>query len=316
MDTFEYGASDSAPWNYVMTIIAGSLDYDGGSVPVPSGGDIDNGWGTAISSQSIGPDSKPLPTSLRIVFFSYLENQFYRGNFTLPYDTILKLFQGKYFSPKDNKNITYHTIIVGVAPGGAVAIWLRSSDRNTEVFFGQAHKVDLDWSVMTNNSMPREEYIRESIKDSLETPETVAAMKKNGPPIGLWSRYRKRYNWQPEFTRMSLDEGLISTILYYNGERDFLEYPLDKAIAAHTRAIPSEMVFVWKQTKTSGRLIELYFNEAEIFAAFRKLGSNHQPLKLEVRVDKVNGKSAITIWLHNDKESIELKHTKIDNYKA
>jgi len=190
MDNFEYGASDSAPWSNVMTIIAGSLNYDGGSVPVPSGGDIDNGWGTAISSQAIGDDTKPLPTSLSIVFFSYLENQFYRGRFTLPYETMLRLFRAGHYSHKVNKHITYNTIVVGVAPGGVVAVWLQSLDKTTEVFFGQAEKADLDWSLITNNPMPREEYISRRIRYSLETPEAIAAMKKNGPPANPGQRLR------------------------------------------------------------------------------------------------------------------------------
>lgn len=314
---FEYQASESAPLNNVMTIVAGSLSYDGGSLYIPNGSDIDNGWGSGASSHIVGPDRKPLPTSLGITFFSYLENQFYRGHFELPYDKILKLFKEGHYSPKENKHITYNAFVVGVAPGGAVAVWAESLDKTTEVFFGQAEKVDEDWSAITSNTtMPREEYIRRAIQDSLKTPAAIAAAQKNGPPIGIWSRYRTRYSWQPVFTGMTLKDGRISQIKYFNGERDYLDYPLDKTNAASTRAIPSEMVFVGAPPGTKNKLVELYFNEAEIFDAFKKLGGNNQSLQLEMRVDIVAGKNTFTIHLRNDKESIQLKHTEIKTYNT
>lgn len=313
---FEYEAGESAPQKNVMRIVAGSLSYDGGSLSIPNMSDVDNGWGSGTSSQDVGPDRKPLPKSLGILFFSYTENQFYRGRFDLPYDKILKLFKEGHYSPKENKDITYHKFLVGVAPGGAVAVWIVSMDKTTEVFFGQAEKVEEDWKIMTDNPMPRTEYIRQVIKESLETPQAIAALHKNGPPIGLWSRYRTRYLWQPVFTEIALRDGRISYIKYFNGERDYIDYPLDKANANSTRAIPSELHFVWKQTNDKARLIELYFNETEIFDAFKKLGSNNQPLKLEMRIDTVSGKSTFHIHLRNDKESIELKHTEIKNYTA
>ena len=311
-----YQASESAPKKNVMTIVAGSLNYDGGSRYIPNGSALDNGWGTGKSSHVV-TDSEPLPKSLGVLFFSYTENQFYRGRFDLPYDNIAKLFKEGHYSPKEEKHITYDSFVVGVAPGGAVAVWAESLDKTTEVFFGQAEKVEEDWSIISSNpNISREEFNRRRIKESLVTPEAIAALLKNGPPIGLWSRYRTRYSWQPVFTGMTLKNGRISTIMYFNGERDYLDYPLDKTNAASTRAIPSEMVFVGAPPGTKNKLVELYFNEPEIFDAFKKLGSNNQSLQLEMRAEVVAGKSSFTIHLRNDKESIQLKRTEIKTYNT
>jgi hypothetical protein len=307
---FEYQASESAPKKNVMRILAGSLSSDDGSLYIPNMSDIDNGWGTGASSHVVGPDRKPLPKRLDVAFFSYLENQFYRGHFDLPYDKVLKLFKEGHYSPKEDKHITYHKFVVGVAPGGAVAVWLVSMDKTTEVFFGQAEKVEEDWRAMTDNSMPRKEYVRQVTQESLKTPEAIAALHKNGPPIGLWSRYRTRYSWQPVFTGITLENGRISTIMYFNGERDYLDYPLDKINAASTRAVPSEIHFVWehtkatKDTKATGTVFRLFFDEAD------------QPLQLELRMEVANGKKSFTIWLRNDKESTQLKRTLVKNFVA
>ena len=105
MDKFDWQARESAPQHYVMRIIGGTLSYhdSSGSLYVPDKSDIDLGWGTGISSHIVGPDLKPLPNHLTIIFFSYIENQFYDGRFDLPYAKILKMFQDGYYSPRKEK---------------------------------------------------------------------------------------------------------------------------------------------------------------------------------------------------------------------
>ena len=318
MDKFDWQASESAPHSYAMTIVSGGLSYhDGsGSLYIPDGSDISNGWGTPVSSHVVGPDLKPLPSQLRIAFFSYTENQFYQGKFDLPYEKILKLFQEGYYSPNEGKRITYDEIVTGVAPGGAVAVWLRGINKTTEVFFCQAEKYEGEWrSITSNTTLSRAEYVRLSVEESLRTPEAIANFHKNGVPLGLWARYRTRYPWQPLFTGMTVRDGRIGVVEYFNGEGDYLNYLLEKDIAASTRAVPRYINFIWEYTNVQGRSYELTFNETEIFDAFQKLGNSHPPLQLEMRMTPTDdGKKVFSVWLRNTKESIPLKQTKIKIY--
>ncbi len=318
MDKFDWQASESAPHSYAMRIVAGGLSYHdaSGSLYIPDGSDISNGWGIGISSHVVGDKLKPLPNQLRITFFSYTENQFYWGKFDLPYDKILKLFQEGYYSPNEGKHVTYNEIVTGVAPGGAVSVWLVGFNKITEVFFGQAEKYDGEWrSITGNTTLSREDYVRSSVEESLRTPEAIEAFRKNGIPFGLWARYRTRYSWQPLFTGMSVRDGRIGVVQYFNGEMDYLDYPLEKTIADSPRAIPSYISFTWEYTKVQGRSYRLTFNEPEIFDAFKKLGSNNPPLQLEMRMTVADGgKKVFSVWLRNSKESIELKRTGIKIY--
>ena len=316
-DKFDYSTSESAPKGHVMRIMAGSLGYEGGSVSVPSMADNQNGWGKSWSANVGSDDLKQLPNTLDIAFFSYTENQFYRGHFDLPHAKIVKLFKEGHYSPKKNKHITYDTFVIGVAPGGAVAVWAESLDKTVEVFFGQAEKTDIDWQYMTNNPMPRDQYIQLTLTEQLKTNEAATAVRKLGAPTGLWARYhRTRFAWQPVFTDIKLRDGRASEIRYYNGERDYWDYPLEKTKAAETRPLPKEMVFVWENTVEKGRMLEVYFNEAEIFEAFQKLGGQNQPLQLEFRPNPEGSKDIISIWLRNDKEAQQLSRTEIKNYGA
>src|SRR5690625_6073884 len=93
-----------------------------------------------VSSHIVGPDLKPLPDRLDIKFFSYTENQFYHGKFELPYDDIRRLFKEW---DRLNDRPAYNRIMTGVAPGGAVAVWLTGQVKTTEVFRSEEHTSEL-----------------------------------------------------------------------------------------------------------------------------------------------------------------------------
>ncbi len=321
MTTFEWQATESAPKNYPMEITSGSLIYhDGsGSLYVPNGVTLYNGWGKGRSSHVVGEDFKPLPSRLRISFFSYTEDQFYRGDFELPYEKILALFQAGFYSPNQEKKTTYKKIIVGVAPGGAVSVWLWGYERRTEVFFGQAEKTEGDWKHFTNDAdISRKGYISVVIKGSLKTPELIEALHKDGIPFGRWAAYRTRYHWQPLFTNIPLRDKRISAINYYNGEQDYINYPLEKEALASQRPIPNYIYFIWKNPVKDARdrTIRLHFDEAEITSAFQTLGQGNRSLQMEFLINEVEGKNMFTVLLKNDEDSIVFEKTKIEFHLA
>ena len=133
MDKYNWQATESAPKSYPMQVVSGTLFYHGQNqgLYVPDGSSIDDGWGSGISSHIVGPDLKPLPDRLQITFFSYTENQFYVGKFDLPYEKILALFKAGYDLRRGGGHTTYGQIVVGIAPGGAVAVWVSGLSKTT-----------------------------------------------------------------------------------------------------------------------------------------------------------------------------------------
>lgn len=311
---FDWKATESAPKKYPMKIVKGDFYApDGYSLYVPNMKLIHHGWGNSISSHLVGPDLKSLPNKLIITFFSYSEDQFYHGEFDLPYEEILRLFKEGYFSPKEDGHITYFEINAGVAPGGTVSVWLGGIDKTTEVFSGQADKTDVDWKVIIDNSdITRAEFIKESI-DYSRTPEEQELLKGKDVPIGLWQTYLKRYNWQPLFSGQEPPK-IMELIKYYNGEEGYLFYPLEEKVRDELRAIPKELHFNWEWPK--GRLLsfELYFDEEEIFAAFKKLSKANLPLYLEMLMEKTEKGTEFWVLLKNDNESIVLRKPRLENY--
>ena len=305
-DQYEWYATECAPKHYPMQIIRGTFIYHGEKergLYIPSGGTLTKGWGDPISDHAVGK-FKPLPDRLDITFFSYAEKQFYRGQFDLPYEKIKKLFEDGFDDGKRHE--TYGRIMTGIAPGGAVAVWLLGAV-TVEVLYGQAQKVDLDpsraFGVPFKDKEDSDEYIAKQLPNSLK-PEEIESLKKNGIPFGLWARYRNRYNWKPVIVKAEAPDGMSAHFL--NGESIADWYP-DKEPAASLRPVIQRISFM---TSVNGKkvAIQAEFDELETMAAFEKLGSKGEKvyLEFEPQVPRANTR----IRLYNDKESIELKKFK------
>lgn len=132
---FHWLATESAPKNYPMRILSGDLLYHNtsGGLYIPTAASIGYYWGDGKSTHVVGETYKPLPDKLDIKFFSFWENKLYHGEFDLPYDKILAMFKAGVAADKERPN--FDTIMVGVAPGGAVSVWLDGKETR-EVFFG------------------------------------------------------------------------------------------------------------------------------------------------------------------------------------
>ncbi len=75
---FDWYATESAPKYYPMEIRQGTFYYKGKDhgLYIPSGGTLRAGWGEMNSLHVTGPDKKPLPDRVEVIFFSYAEKQF------------------------------------------------------------------------------------------------------------------------------------------------------------------------------------------------------------------------------------------------
>lgn len=314
METFDWLATDSAPENYPMQIVTGDFILsNGGSLYIPNTRILHKGWGIMESSHVVGPELKPLPRKMEITFFSYVENAFYQGSFELPYDKIQKLFAAGYYSPKKKADTTYDYIMTGVAPGGAVAVWLFGADRITEVFYAKADRVDLDWSMVNENpAISREEEVRLTLEESIGA-DGIKKLETEPASFARWDRYRENYSWQP-WVNSDTPPGLINSIAYFNGEFDYLRYPLDASLAELKRPVPKSVRFIWRNSKGKSYWVKYFFDENEIFAAFDKLASQGQAgLLLELKVEETPGGRTISSYLRNDDEAIKLEYTRLES---
>jgi hypothetical protein len=314
MPKYEWLAGNSAPSLCPMHIVAGAFLYrGGGSLYVPPG-ELSPKWGESASVDIVGPDLKPLPERLQIVFYSFLEDKIYSGDFELPHEKISKLFSDGYFNPAKNvrARTTYDEIVAGVAPGGVVAVWLTGQMHATEVFFGKAREIEPDWNATLElpRTVERQEYRASVLTEAVTKSGPRALQFQKHIPFGLWDRFRKRYAWRPVFENMPMPKEL-TPIEFYNGEVDYILFPQTEADLHALRAAPSELVYrMATSEKNQLHRHEVHFDEEETLAAFERIGSDQKPFDLVFRHGDAGAENSV--WVRRGDESIRLLKTKMD----
>lgn len=278
MDKYDWLASNSGPRGCPMRILDGDFFFPGGSLYIPKAS-VHAGWGREVSLHVVGDDAKPLPDSAAVLFFSYLEDKLYRARFALPRDSLARLFREGFPRPGPRGGrATYNALVVGVAPGGAVAVWASGSEREVEVFFGQAEPADVDWhrAMGMPPDVDRRELVTASLAEDAQLDSLVRPMMAHVPTAERWAAYRTRYRWRPAFEGVGAPQRL-ERVEFVNGERDALVLPLD---ATQERAgLPAPRFFIFGDPR-SGARYRPSFDEDEITAAFARVGAGGRPVEL------------------------------------
>jgi hypothetical protein len=306
--TFDWFAVATAPSDYPMEVISGTFYYrnEDRGLDIPSGGTLTTGWGESFSGYVVGPEFKPLPDRLEVTFYSYSEKQVYRGSFQLPYDKILSMFQRRQV---DEPEWPYSEILLGIAPGGVVSVWLGGGDVH-EVFFSHAEKIDLPpeaaFALPFKSQEQADQYIQNVLVDSV-TPQQLAYIEQQGPPFGAWDRFRKLYAWVPVFKEgKSPHRGVLPSI-FINGESYEIPAHFTKEYANTPKPLLKEINF--RVGGPRGPVVEVYFDSIEMVDIFEKLGSNGERVYLEI--DPQISDKSMKVRAYNDKESIEFKKARV-----
>ncbi len=306
---FDWHATESAPQHYPMQIIRGTFYYKGedNGLYIPSGGTLYAGWGQMNSIHVTGPDKKPLPDRIEAVFFSYTEKQFYRAKFDLPYEQILYLFQQA--NVEDSENPYYNGIMLGVAPGGAVSVWVKGT-RITEIFFGQAEKIDISpsqgFGLPFDSAAESNEYIESVLTDSLSSAE-LESLKKHGVPFGTWSRYRNKYKWVPSYEEGKATTDKTMPVQYLNGESYWEPTFFSDEEQNKPRPLPKALKFSVDINNESIYYI-IEFEEFELMDAAEKIGADGGKIYIEFDAQLPRENMKIKVYREgNKKDYITLK---------
>jgi len=193
MDKYEWLPTESSYEKFPTSIINGDLIFDDGtSIYIPSSKTVNNGWGELGSTHIVGDRLKPLPTQIRISWFSYAEDKFFTGNFPMPFEKISDLFKKGLQSPVTGEKITYGNIIVGVAPAGKISIWLMADGEVLLVASFKANETKMDWkSITENEDIPRSTYVKSVLDDSL-SKDQLLELNLNGVPYDRLEAFEKQ----------------------------------------------------------------------------------------------------------------------------
>lgn len=324
MKKFEWLPTECAPELYPTIIASASFIFpDGQRAPIMGTDPIKNGWGEDGTTAVIGDEQKPVPVKLEITWLSYTESKFYSGLFDLPVDKITKLFEKGYTHPYTLKHTSYKGLVVGMAPGGVVVVWIQGINNQVEIGRYQAgpSKITMaqfiavkGYSSDMTHDLPR--LVNSIMKDE---PEANANLKAKGLQLGLWDTYREKFNLKPIVSFEQSHNAKVNELYlhFYNGEQeDLVAEALQKPDYAK-RARVKNLRIKWTDDwagKKQKYLLEIKFDETELFKAYKDVyGDNgDQPADLLIQINPGNNKCRI--FLQGKTKKVELVDGKRDIY--
>lgn len=285
MDRFDWRVTECAPRGYPVRVIQGDLVFDdGGSLYVPSRRVVNNGWGADGSIHLAGDDLKPVPVRLILTWLSYTEDRFYHGSFDLPADRMLTLFRNGLPSPRNGRHITYARMIVGMAPGGHVSVWMGAERVVTEVAAFRGSQADVPWAgVLGDPDVTREAHVAATLEET-RTIRSKELLAERPDLAGRWASYSScRFIWSPRTEPGSPVRAVW--IHGFNGEAEYVDLaPRVGAgsAAAVARAVPRKLISRWTHPAGMEMTTEAQLDEIETFAAFQEQseGGPTRPLVL------------------------------------
>lgn len=298
---FEWFHTLSAVKNYPIEVVQGRLNCSTGSLATfsPIWGIINEGWGVDGGMMVSSSDIKEVPESLQITWLSFREDKFYDGQFDLPTEKMTELFRQSIYG--NVRDYHYKFIIIGLAPGGVVVIWLMGDQVQTEVARFQAKEISKDQLNITGDEeiMLTPDYTDKKLANR--------EIKRDPIPFGLWDTYREKYNWRlkpifPDKFRL-----VKKWMTMYNGEKEhyFVEQP--EFDSFKLRAIPSFASFSWYDEKGDKFGLDLNFNEEEIFKAYKAIYRDDHKQEIDLTFTLDEKKKNFIVKLKNKDEEYELR---------
>ena len=194
-DKYEWNAGLSGPKYYPSGAPRVEYFYKGKSVAGASiGTGADQGWGVTAGGYSGGEQYKDIPDSVTVQWVCSVDNYLYKGGARLPREHMLELFKNGFKTVYGMKT-TYTSIVAGMAPGGNATIWLRGSERLTEVIRFKAQERLEDSSI-------DKDYREKTVKN---WGNYLTYWYLHGVPYDVWEKGDKEYDYDIGFSSEEKD---------------------------------------------------------------------------------------------------------------
>ena len=189
-DKYEWNAGLSGPKYYPSGAPRVEYFYKGKSVAGASiGTGADQGWGVTAGGYSGGDQYKDIPDSVAVQWVCSVDNYLYKGGARLPREHMLELFKNGFKTVYGMKT-TYTSIVAGMAPGGNATIWLRGSERLTEVIRFKAQE-------RLEDPYIDKDYREKTVKN---WGNYLTYWYLHGVPYDVWEKGDKEYDYDIGFS--------------------------------------------------------------------------------------------------------------------
>jgi hypothetical protein len=319
---YEWLPSKSVPQGYTVEVFRGGFyDKDKMIAPLSVGGITYGPWGISNSIAFVGSDRKPIPSRIALRWLAYAEKKSYQLDVELPQVAIAALFkQGKSaVDPFSKHPAPYDTIMVGIAPGGVVIVWVGrfSQDRQIEVARYQGTETTITPEQYHHASQNADNLTQQQFYDQLYgylEKDVIADIEKNGIPYGRWDQYRRKHQWNIKVIHAGNQKTVSLPLHMINGEKETLDAGKSPVDTATLRAMPAVIHnLIWQDGEKAWQA-KLWLNEQEVQAAYSEIFEQRKATTatLVIKLDQVNETGSIS--LESGAHRIELKATKATLY--
>lgn len=235
-------------------------DADNNTMALPPVSPMAGEWGEVLSNQMPLEDDAFMPQYIDLVYLSLTEGAFYSLEKELPNKRMMELWNAK---DENDKAIDYQYIVVGFAPYGKVALWLRGDRKSTLVDWMDAGKIQLDMSDFRPNNpgLTIDQYCDYYFQEG--TPAGDHFHEFGPPRNNLFDKYMQQFNYRYVLHFMHWDDEAEDWLPYEEGERipefDYIEEALfdgthDKLhdgglLKYHMAGKPKKLVVRWHVRK-------------------------------------------------------------------
>jgi len=201
-DKYEWNAGMSAPKYYGNGGPMVEYFYKGKSVAGASANiGFSPGWGVTAGGYSGGEQYKDIPDSVAVSWICATDRIEYRGGARLPRERMLELFKNGFKTVYGMKT-TYTSIVAGMAPGGNATIWLRGSERLTEIIRFKAENNGI-WKEHDEDYNRYKKEVTSS--KSYINSEGSIFRYLHGVPYDVWEKGDKEYDYDIGFSSEEKD---------------------------------------------------------------------------------------------------------------
>lgn len=296
-----------------MHLLLGRLLTSNGTVvAVPDHRDVSNGWAALGSTHIVGEQFKPVPSRLELEWFSYAEDRFYGGSWSLPSQEMDALFRKILPDHRGAPPHSFNKIYVGVAPEGFAAVWMGAGGAEIiEIGNYQGAEIDRPWKLVIDNpNIKRKDFIARVLDEHLTT-EHRERLRREGVPAELFKRYHKRYNWKPYVSGTRTPRILWMTS--FNGEHVRI-LGTGPVLPRPGYSPPEKLRLEWLGPNGDAYATEIALDEAETLDAFEALSSaiSDTPIELEIAVSLTN----TGLWVRTAQREVALRKASANLYRC
>lgn len=308
--------SGSAPSLYPTNIYFGLLWYnDDEALEIPVRYPFQGEWGEILSNMILLREEYPMPSTLSLIYLSFVEQKFYGIEADLPKDLLEEIWK---LTDNITKEPLFSHIVVGMAPFGGIAVWVRGFNKSVLVDWLKGSEIEVamaDFHPVNPNTTLQEYcdfyiYSDSIVKENLDT---------NGlPPRNLFDKYMQQftYRYQPLFEKW--DDGEEVKWQKYREDElkprfEYIEESLfdgtfdklhdDGLQKYHEAGKPKKLAIKWHIKKTEYTTY-FWFEDENICSIFERFYGAHPDTKTDfiIRIDAEKKKYELALFRQGLKE--------------